>query len=260
MSPHFYRVVKEVYGYKNVKAFYSGFPSWQKTGLPVYTEPEFLKLMIEEKGAYVLVDLRSQEQAAKDHIPGAVNYPMDELEDLYQDLPPDKKVTRIIYYSDNEEDSKIAHKTMRINGYDRGYILHGGIQAWKEKGYSTVNDALAEEITYKYNYLPGVVDDVEFKEVVAGKFPDKAILDVRDPSEVYKGLITGSINIPIDTLDNRWAELPKDKEYLAMCSGGNRSRMAYMILKKQGYKVRYLDAKVKVNHDGTVKSIQMRKN
>jgi len=260
MSPHFYRVVKEVYGYKNVKAFYSGFPSWQKTGLPIYTEPEFLKLMIEEKGAYVLVDLRTAEKATKDHIPGAVNYSMDELQDLFNDLPDDKKKTRIIYYSDNEDDAKIAHRTLRINGYDRGYILNGGIQAWKAKGYATVKNGLVSEIDYKYSYLPGVVDDKEFKEVVAGKHPDKVVLDVRDPSEVYKSMITGSLNIPIDTLDNRWSELPKDKEYLAMCSGGNRARMAYMILKDHGYKARYLDAKVKVNKDGTVKSIKMRKN
>ena len=260
MSPHFYRVVKEVYGYKNVKAFYSGFPSWQKTGLPVYTEPEFLKLLMDEKGAYVLVDLRSPEKASKEHIPGAVNYPMDELNDLFQDLPDDKKITRIIYYSDNEVDAQRAQRTMRINGYDRGYILSGGIQAWKANNYPTAKGALADEINYKYSYLPGVVDDVEFKEVVAGKHADKVILDVRDPSEVYKSMIKDSINIPIDTLDNRWSELPTDKEYLVICSGGNRARMGYMILKDQGYKVRYLDAKVKLKKDGTLKSVKMRKN
>lgn len=260
MSPHFYRVVKEVYGYNNVKAFYAGFPTWQKTGRPIYTEPDFLKMMMDEKGAYVLVDVRSPEKAAREHIPGAINYPVDDLEALYQDLPSDKKITRIIYYADNDEDARKAHRTMRINGYDRGYILNGGIAAWKAKGYPVAHNQLADEIHYKYRYLPGVVDDKEFKEVMAGKHSDKVILDVRDPSEVYKGMIKGAVNIPIDTLDSRWSELPKDKEYLAQCSGGNRARMAYMILKDHGYKARYLDAKVKVNKDGTVKSIKMRKN
>ncbi len=260
MSPHFYRTVKEQYGYKNVHAFYAGFPAWQKTGRPVYTEPEFLNMMIEEDGAFVLVDLREPEVAAKDHIPGAVNYPMSELHELYNDLPSDKKKTRIIYYSDNDEDAVRAHRTIRINGYNRGYILNGGIQAWKAKGYAVAHNQLKDEIDYKYKYLPGVVDDKEFKEVVAGKHGDKVILDVRSAGELTKGQIKGSINIPIDTLDNRWSELPKDKEYLAMCSGGNRARMAYMILKDHGYKARYLDAKVKVNKNGTVKSIKMRHN
>ena len=260
MSPHFYRVVKEVYGYKNVKAFYSGFPSWQKTGRPIYTEPEFLKLMMEEKGAYVLVDLREPEVAAKNHIPGAVNYPMSEIEDLYQDLPKDKKKTRIIFYSDSDADAQIAHRTIRINGYDKGYILNGGIQAWKSNGYQTASNQLQDEIKYKYKFLPGVVDDKEFKEVLAGKHKDKVILDVRSAAEIIKGEITDSINIPIDSLDSRWSELSKDKEYLATCSGGNRARMAYMILKDHGYKARYLDAKVKVNKDGSVKSIKMRYN
>lgn len=259
MSPHFYRTVKEIFGYKNVHAFYAGFPAWQKTGHTVYTEPEFLKMMLDHNGAYVLVDLREPEAAAKTHIPGAVNYPMSELRELYNDLPADKNA-RIIYYSDNDADARRAHRTMRINGYNRGYVLNGGIQAWMNKGYPVAHHQLKDEIEYSYRLLPGVVDAKEFKAVAAGKEPGKVILDVRSAGEVIKGQITGSINIPIDTLDRRWSELPRDKEYLAMCSGGNRARMAYMILKDHGYKARYLDAKVKVNKDGTIKSLKMRHN
>jgi len=259
MSPHFYRTVKEIYGYKNVHAFYSGFPTWQKTGRPIYTEPEFLDMMIKGDGAFILVDLREPEAAAREHIPGAVNYPMSELHELYSDLPKDKNA-RIIYYSDNDADAQKAHRTIRINGYNRGYILNGGIKTWKDKGYKVAHNNLQDEIKYQYKLLPGVIGDKEFREVAAGSHSDKVILDVRSAGEIVKGQIAGSINIPIDTLDKRWSELPKDKEYLAQCSGGNRARMAYMILKDHGYKARYIDAKVKVNKDGSIKSIKMRKN
>ncbi len=71
MSPHFYRTVKEIYGYRNVKMFYAGFPTWRKTGYPVYTEPEFLKMLMDEGSPdmYVLVDVREPEKARRLHIP-----------------------------------------------------------------------------------------------------------------------------------------------------------------------------------------------
>jgi rhodanese-related sulfurtransferase len=40
----------------------------------------------------------------------------------------------------------------------------------------------------------------------------KLVRDVRSSAEVLRSRIPGTINIPIDTLDMSWTELPKDKE------------------------------------------------
>lgn len=253
MSPNFYRVLTEGYGYKNVKMFNAGFPAWRTTGQPVHTEPEFLKYLMDngKPNSYVLIDLRSREKAVKEHIPNAINLPASSVEAIYNALPSDHKA-RIILYSDNMKEAESVMRTLRINAYDMVSVLNGGIEAWKAKGYPTASNSLLTEIEYKPALLPGRISVDEFKNIVKNIPPDKIVLDVRRPDErVKKGKIAGTINIPVDTLDWRWTELPKDKEIIVHCQAGPRASIAFEILKEHGFKVRYLFASFKWNKDGT---------
>lgn len=45
------------------------------------------------------------------------------------------------------------------------------------------------------------------------------ILDTRPASEYVAGHITGAISVPVDDLQRRLRQLPKDKEYVAYCRG-----------------------------------------
>ncbi len=73
-------------------------------------------------------------------------------------------------------------------------------------------------------------------------------LDVRDELEVkamkFDFGIFGieSINIPVNLLPDRHAELPKDKPIACFCSSGTRSAWAYLYLFSKGYDVRWLAA------------------
>ena len=64
-------------------------------------------------------------------------------------------------------------------------------------------------------------------------------------------MIKGAINIPSDEIARRLEELPKDKLIITECPTGTRAEMAYTILKEKGYQIKFLDAKVAVNEDGT---------
>lgn len=253
MSPNFYRVLTEGYGYKNVKMFTAGFPAWRTTGLPVHTEPEFLKYVMDngKPNSYVLIDLRSKEKASKEHIPGAANFPASFVEALYNALPSDRKA-RIILYSDNMKEAESVMRVLRINAYDVVSVLNGGIETWKAKGYPTASNSLLSKIEYKPAILPGRISVEEFKSIVKNIPPDKIVLDVRRPDErANKGKIAGTINIPVDTLDWRWTELPKDKEIIIHCQDGPRASVAFDILKEHGINARYLFAGFKWNKDGT---------
>ena len=48
---------------------------------------------------------------------------------------------------------------------------------------------------------------------------DVVILDTRPPNEYASGHIAGAISMPIDDLQRRLREFPKDKEYVAYCRG-----------------------------------------
>jgi rhodanese-related sulfurtransferase/DNA-binding MarR family transcriptional regulator len=45
------------------------------------------------------------------------------------------------------------------------------------------------------------------------------VIDVRPPEEYAQGHIEGAVNIPLETLEQRLAELPADREIVAYCRG-----------------------------------------
>jgi rhodanese-related sulfurtransferase len=62
------------------------------------------------------------------------------------------------------------------------------------------------------------------------------LLDVRGPQELaQEGMIEGAVNIPIDDLASRLAEVPKDKPVTVYCHVGGRASRAAALLRKNGY-------------------------
>lgn len=74
----------------------------------------------------------------------------------------------------------------------------------------------------------------------AAKDNDEAepfLLDVRTPEEFDAGHVPGAVNIPIDELRERLAELPADQPIAAYCQVGQRGYLATRILLQSGYRV-----------------------
>jgi hypothetical protein len=73
---------------------------WGPTATPSVSEsePDVPKVNIEQlkekvdAGDVVIVDVRSKEEFAEGHVPGAVSIPWEEMEDRYPELPRDKEV------------------------------------------------------------------------------------------------------------------------------------------------------------------------
>jgi phage shock protein E len=61
-------------------------------------------------------------------------------------------------------------------------------------------------------------------------------LDVRSQEEWDQFHITGSTLIPLDQLQNRLNELPKDKDIVVVCLSGHRSLSGTAILQQAGFK------------------------
>jgi NADPH-dependent 2,4-dienoyl-CoA reductase/sulfur reductase-like enzyme/rhodanese-related sulfurtransferase len=66
------------------------------------------------------------------------------------------------------------------------------------------------------------------------------VLDVRTPREVSLGTIPGAMNIPVDELRDRLAQLSKETEWLVLCQVGLRGYLACRILTQNGFKCRNL--------------------
>ena len=73
---------------------------------------------------------------------------------------------------------------------------------------------------------------------------DAFIIDVREPDEVAQARVDGTVHIPLGTLVERVAEVPRDRTVYVMCHAGGRSAQATQFLAAQG-----VDA---VNIDGGI--------
>ena len=62
------------------------------------------------------------------------------------------------------------------------------------------------------------------------------IIDVRTPGEFNAGHIKGSINIPLQNVQNNLSKIKRDKPVITCCASGMRSASAKSILKSNGYK------------------------
>lgn len=73
---------------------------------------------------------------------------------------------------------------------------------------------------------------VDFKALVSS---GAIILDVRTPEEFKNGHINGSVNIPVQILQGKIADLKKKgKPVVAVCRSGARSGMAVGVLRGAG--------------------------
>ena len=61
------------------------------------------------------------------------------------------------------------------------------------------------------------------------------LIDVRTPAEYRDGHIPGVVNIPLDELEKRMGEVPKDKKVVLICRTGNRSAQGTKLLRSKGF-------------------------
>lgn len=60
------------------------------------------------------------------------------------------------------------------------------------------------------------------------------LLDVRTPEEFAAGSVKGAVNIPLNELEGRLAEVKNQKHIIVFCQSGNRSAKAAKILNDNG--------------------------
>ncbi len=93
-----------------------------------------------KSGEFTLVDLREPDEYAREHIEAAVSMPLSSLDKAAAHLSTVKKV---VFHckSGMRTDANCARIETYVN--DQGYILAGGLDAWKSSGLPTKTDASA---------------------------------------------------------------------------------------------------------------------
>jgi rhodanese-related sulfurtransferase len=72
-------------------------------------------------------------------IPGAVNLPLDALQERIAALAPDKERRRVMVCKTDKRSARAAERLRRA-GYGRIAVLRGGMEAWNRHGFPTARD------------------------------------------------------------------------------------------------------------------------
>ena len=98
------------------------------SGIEQIPPTELTRLMNRESA--VVIDIRSQEEFDKGHILNARNIPEAELQSHQKDLEKYKSNPIVACCSGGVSSPKIA-RSLKAMGFERIYVLRGGIQAWQ---------------------------------------------------------------------------------------------------------------------------------
>jgi rhodanese-related sulfurtransferase len=91
---------------------------------------------LEEDKDMLLIDVLDEGSFQEEHIPGAVNIPLDELGEKAKTF---KKNQRIVVYGSTHDDesSNRAAEILETLGFRKVSDFDGGVHAWKQAGYLT---------------------------------------------------------------------------------------------------------------------------
>jgi len=225
--------------------FRAGLPAWKKAGHLVVSNIDALDRYNKEDLSYILIDLRPKEEVEKGHIPKAVGMPEGGITVLKDQFPKYKGAQVILYNEDGQlASAEKPFKEIAGWGYNNVSVLSGGLSEWKKAGKQVAQGPAATKISYVRKLLPGEFEVDAFKALVANPKEEIIVLDVRTPQEIEEGILPKARAIPLDTLETKLSELPKDRTIVIHCSTGLRAEMAYNVLKKAGYNAKYVKAKV----------------
>ncbi len=90
------------------------------------------------------------------------------------------------------------------------------------------------------NILSGLTKNAQWNQIDKYQNLGYQLVDVRTPSEISRGAIPGFINIPVDEIRERKAELT-NKNVLISCQVGVRGHTATMLLQELGFNAVNLD-------------------
>ena len=80
---------------------------------------------------YLVIDVRSSEDFAENHIEGAINIPFDSTERNLEGKLPGDKSTDILLYSQDASQSIYALIYCQMSGYENVRYIEGGLAGWK---------------------------------------------------------------------------------------------------------------------------------
>ncbi|MEN6412738.1 MAG: DsrE/DsrF/DrsH-like family protein [Veillonellales bacterium] len=101
--------------------------------------------------------------------------------------------------------------------------------------YSSAKDPVNMAGYVANNIVKGDSKVIHWQDIATLDLAKTALIDVRTAVEFSLGTIPGAVNIPLDELRERLAEVPQVKDVVVFCQVGLRGYLAYRILVQHGF-------------------------
>jgi rhodanese-related sulfurtransferase len=97
------------------------------------TTVDEVKAKLDKGEKFLLIDVREDNEYAKDHLPGALHLGKGIIERDIEDRVPDLNTPMILYCGGGFR-SALAADNLQKMGYTQVISMDGGIRGWREKG------------------------------------------------------------------------------------------------------------------------------
>jgi rhodanese-related sulfurtransferase len=98
---------------------------------PLISPQALLERQAKKDQSLFVLDVRTPQEYAAGHVPGAVNVPYDQVASQLTEIPKDKEV---VLYCKSGRRAGLAAEVLEANGYTKLVHLQGDMQAWLKDG------------------------------------------------------------------------------------------------------------------------------
>jgi len=244
-------------GYTNIQVYAAGYPDWIAKGNLGSVSAAYVKKLLDKKADVVIIDARPERKFKEGHVPTAINIPDRKFAKMTALLPEDKK-TPLLFYCGGLKcplSPKSAAKAVKL-GYTKVKLFQVGYPAWKA-AYDAPKPAAAvpqaSVVAIDTGKETDTITVASFEKILKAAPQSVLMLDVRDPSEYAGGHFKPAVNMTVDEVEEKVAELPSGKPIVFVCSTGTRSAEAFDIVKmaRNDVEAYFLDANVDFAKDGS---------
>ena len=187
-------------------------------------------------GNPVYVDVRDVFAYEKSHIKGAIHLPLEILSQQINALPVGRPV--VVY----DETGKKGHQALRMlagAGLKEITNISGGHISLQRHARAVGFDCIKIDLLpIEVKSVHGeTVRDADNSSSKTNDINSLIVVDVRTPEEFFDGAYPDAINIPLDELMERSAELGSNtaREIVVYCASGARSAYAQRMLMQMGF-------------------------
>lgn len=172
-----------------------------------------------DEGA-LLLDVREPDDYAKGHVAGSINVGLSGKFAHWCGTLLDRARPIVLI----APDAKVREAALRL-----ARVGLENIQGFARGGHATLAGTRPDEVR---TFRRRTADELA-AELAGSDAP--LVLDVRQPGERAQKRIAKSAFVPLDELEQRVREVPRDRRVLIHCAGGYRSSIAASILMRAGH-------------------------